>query len=60
VSKKPGRGASYRVEFNDAAFAEDLKHNSSPARDAGETRTHRHRQQRCRPRPPQTLRSPRT
>jgi hypothetical protein len=33
---KRGRGASFRVEFDDATFADDLAHNSPAARDAGE------------------------
>jgi predicted acyl esterase len=33
---QPGRAARYRVEFDDAAFAEDLRHNTPAARTAGE------------------------
>jgi hypothetical protein len=37
MSSQSGRAARYRVEFDDAAFAEDLQHNSPPARAAGQT-----------------------
>jgi hypothetical protein len=36
MSSRSGRAARYRVELDDAAFAEDLRHNTPAARAAGE------------------------
>jgi hypothetical protein len=36
VAEKPGRRASYRVQFDDTPFAEDLTHTSSAGQKAAE------------------------